>query len=113
MVIGYIIQCWNSYCICIISHQTTGFSKSYNNPKGQLIGVDPAKTAMAIAYSDSYNNIIQPFWALPALGIAKLGQDILWVHFNRLITTGIIIGVGYYSYRILVYKFIIITYYLL
>lgn len=47
-------------------------------PAGLEIGVDPAKTAMCIAYGDSWTNMIQPFWALPALGLAKLGaRDIM------------------------------------
>ncbi|NLJ58599.1 MAG: short-chain fatty acid transporter, partial [Tissierellia bacterium] len=36
-------------------------------PAGDAIGVDPAITAMAIAWGDSWTNMIQPFWALPAL----------------------------------------------
>lgn len=64
-------------------------------PAGALIGVDPAKTAMAIAYGDSWTNMIQPFWALPALGIAKLGaRDIMGYTLIVLVVTGIVIGVG-------------------
>ena len=64
-------------------------------PAGQLIGVDPAKTAMAIAYGDSWTNMIQPFWALPALGIAKLGaRDIMGYTLIVLVVSGIVIGVG-------------------
>jgi short-chain fatty acids transporter len=32
-------------------------------------GVDPARLVMAVAYGDSWTNMIQPFWALPALAI--------------------------------------------
>ena len=33
---------------------------------------------MAIAWGDQWTNMIQPFWALPALGIAKLSaRDIM------------------------------------
>ena len=42
-------------------------------PAGAELGVDAAKTAMAIAWGDAWTNMIQPFWALPALGIAGLG----------------------------------------
>ena len=64
-------------------------------PAGALIGVDPAKTAMTIAYGDSWTNMIQPFWALPALGIAKLGaRDIMGYTLIVLVVTGIVIGVG-------------------
>lgn len=36
------------------------------------LGVDHARTAMALAWGDAWTNMIQPFWALPALAIAGL-----------------------------------------
>lgn len=39
---------------------------------GMQIGVDNAKTAMAVAWGDAWTNMIQPFWALPLLAIAGL-----------------------------------------
>ena len=80
-----------------IAYLSTEFIKKYliNYLIYLLIGVDPAKTAMAIAYSDSCTNMIQPFWALPALEIAKLGaRDIMGYTLIILITTGIIISLG-------------------
>ena len=80
-----------------IAYLSTEFIKKYliNYLIYLLIGVDPAKTAMAIAYGDSWTNMIQPFWALPALGIAKLGaRDIMDYTLIILITTGIIISLG-------------------
>jgi short-chain fatty acids transporter len=32
-------------------------------------GVNPARLVMAVAYGDAWTNMIQPFWALPALAI--------------------------------------------
>ena len=64
-------------------------------PAGLEIGVDPAKTAMCIAYGDSWTNMIQPFWALPALGLAKLGaRDIMGYTLIVLIVSGLVIGAG-------------------
>ncbi len=64
-------------------------------PAGAVLGVDPAKTAMAIAYGDSWTNMIQPFWALPALGIAKLGaRDIMGYTVIVLIASGIMMAIG-------------------
>ena len=64
-------------------------------PAGAEIGVDPAKTAMCIAYGDSWTNMIQPFWALPALGLAKLGaRDIMGYTLIVLIVSGLVIGAG-------------------
>lgn len=45
-------------------------------PAGAELGVDAAKTAMAVVWGDAWTNyMIQPFWALPALGIAGLGAS--------------------------------------
>jgi len=61
-------------------------------PAGLELGVPAAKTAMAIAWGDAWTNMIQPFWALPALGIAKLGaRDIMGYCLIDLIYSGIII----------------------
>lgn len=42
-------------------------------PAGIALGVDPSVVSMAIAWGDAWTNMIQPFWALPALAIAGLG----------------------------------------
>jgi len=45
---------------------------------GQTLGVAPGVTVMAFAYGDAVTNLIQPFWALPLLGIMGLrARDIL------------------------------------
>ncbi|MBC6695738.1 short-chain fatty acid transporter [Terrisporobacter mayombei] len=64
-------------------------------PAGAALGVDPAKTAMAIAWGDAWTNMIQPFWALPALGIAGLGaKDIMGFCIVDLLYSGVIIAMG-------------------
>ncbi|PAB58450.1 TIGR00366 family protein [Anaeromicrobium sediminis] len=64
-------------------------------PAGAALGVDTAKTAMAIAWGDAWTNMIQPFWALPALGIAGLGaRDIMGFCIIDLLYTGVIIAAG-------------------
>ena len=65
-------------------------------PAGNALGVSPAVSAMAIAWGDAWTNMLQPFWALPALGIAGLGaRDIMGFCAIVLIVTGIIIGCGF------------------
>ena len=65
-------------------------------PAGNSLGVSPAVSAMAIAWGDAWTNMLQPFWALPALGIAGLGaRDIMGYCAIVLIVTGIIIGCGF------------------
>ena len=60
------------------------------------IGADYAKTAMAIAWGDAWTNMIQPFWALPALAIAGLkAKDIMGFCLVILFFTGIIISIGF------------------
>ena len=64
-------------------------------PASVSLGVDTAKTAMAIAWGDAWTNMIQPFWALPVLGIAKLGaKNIMGYCLVVLLYSGIIIGLG-------------------
>jgi short-chain fatty acids transporter len=64
-------------------------------PAGATLGVDAAKTAMSIAWGDAWTNMIQPFWALPVLGIAKLGaKNIMGYCLIVLLYTGVIIGLG-------------------
>lgn len=64
-------------------------------PAGAELGVPAAKTAMAIAWGDAWTNMIQPFWALPALGIAGLGaRDIMGFCLVTMLYTGIIISLG-------------------
>ena len=66
-----------------------------NIPAGLALGVDPAKVAMSISYGDQWTNMIQPFWALPLLGIAQLGvRDIMGYCCMTLIWSGIIMGAG-------------------
>ncbi|MGO1712072.1 MAG: TIGR00366 family protein [Senegalia sp. (in: firmicutes)] len=64
-------------------------------PASAELGVSAAKTGMSIAWGDAWTNLIQPFWALPALGIAGLGaRDIMGYCIVDLIYTGIIISLG-------------------
>lgn len=61
-------------------------------PAGQALGVAPAVTAMSIAWGDAWTNMVQPFWALPALGIAGLGaRDIMGYCVVDLLVSGLII----------------------
>lgn len=65
-------------------------------PAGAQLGVDPAVTGMAIAWGDAWTNLIQPFWAIPALAIAKLNaKDIMGFCLINLIVTGVIICAGF------------------
>ena len=62
---------------------------------GANLGVDPGLTGMAIAWGDAWTNLIQPFWALPALAIARLdAKDIMGYCLIDLLVTGVIICAG-------------------
>lgn len=64
-------------------------------PAGEILGVDPARTAMTIAWGESWTNMIQPFWALPALGIAGLSaKDIMGFCVVVLLYSGVIMAIG-------------------
>jgi short-chain fatty acids transporter len=62
---------------------------------GDSLGVEPAKTVMAISYGDAWTNLIQPFWALPTLAVAKLkARDIMGYLVVALIVSFIITTFG-------------------
>ncbi|WP_301099419.1 TIGR00366 family protein [Otariodibacter sp.] len=66
-------------------------------PAAQALGADLGKSAMAIAYGEQWMNMAQPFWALPALGIAGLGvRDIMGYCMTVLIFTTPIFVIGLY-----------------
>ncbi len=65
-------------------------------PAGQALGVSPALTGMGIAWGDAWTNMIQPFWALPALGIAGLSaRDIMGYCLITLFFSGIVVCGGF------------------
>lgn len=62
---------------------------------GADLGVDPGLTGIAIAWGDAWTNLIQPFWAIPALAIAKLdAKDIMGFCLIDLLVTGVVICSG-------------------
>ena len=64
-------------------------------PAGAALGVADGLTGTAIAWGDAWTNLIQPFWALPALAIAKLSaRDIMGYCLVDLLITGVIICGG-------------------
>ncbi|HEX6923134.1 MAG TPA: TIGR00366 family protein [Bacillales bacterium] len=57
------------------------------------LGMDPAKAAMSVAWGDQWTNMIQPFWALPILGMAGLkAKDIMGYTVMILIWAGLVLG---------------------
>ena len=64
-------------------------------PAAEALGVDAARASMAGAWGDSWTNMVQPFWALPILGIAGLrAKDIMGFCTLHLVLSGIIISIG-------------------
>ncbi len=59
------------------------------------------RSAMAIAWGDQWTNMIQPFWALPALGVAGLkARNIMGYLIVVLIFTGIVACLGFLAWGI-------------
>jgi len=58
----------------------------------KMMGIDPIRSAMMVAWGDQWTNMIQPFWALPLLGLAGLSaRDIMGYTTMALIWSGIIL----------------------
>lgn len=61
-------------------------------PAAQALHADIPRVAMAVAWGDAWTNLLQPFWALPALAIAGLRtRDIMGFCFIQLVITGVFI----------------------
>lgn len=52
-------------------------------------GIHPGRLVMAVAYGDEWTNMIQPFWALPLLGITGVkARDIVGYTFVAMLAAG-------------------------
>lgn len=58
------------------------------------LGVSLSKSIMAIAYGDQLTNMLQPFWALPLLGITKLNVKEIIPYCLFLMVIGAVIFAG-------------------
>lgn len=64
-------------------------------PAAQSLGVPLNHAAMAVAFGDAWTNMVQPFWALPLLGIAQLGiKDIMGYCTVALLWSGLVLCLG-------------------
>ena len=61
------------------------------------MGMSLEKGIMAMAYGDQWTNMLQPFWALPLLGITGLrARDILPYTLAALLVSGVVFAIGLY-----------------
>lgn len=64
-------------------------------PAAKELGADYANVAMAIAWGDAWTNMIQPFWALPLLAVAKLNiRDIMGYTTVILLFSGVVTSIA-------------------
>ncbi len=57
----------------------------------QQMSVNPAIVVMGVSYGDQWTNMIQPFWALPMLAIAKLRiRDVMGFTTVTLLVSGVV-----------------------
>ena len=70
-------------------------------PAAAEMGVSASRCAMGIAWGDCWTNLIQPFWALPALAIAGLkARDIMGYLVVLTVVVGIIVCLGFVVWAI-------------
>jgi short-chain fatty acids transporter len=61
------------------------------------LGASPSKIAMALAWGDAWTNMIQPFWALPLLGLAGIklrdimGYCLIFTFWSALVIGGVLL----------------------
>ncbi|MBL4566546.1 MAG: short-chain fatty acid transporter [Porticoccus sp.] len=64
-------------------------------PAAQSLGIPLNHAAMAVAFGDAWTNMIQPLWALPLLGIARLSiKDIMGYCTVALLWSGLVYSLG-------------------
>jgi len=68
---------------------------------GRELGLPAARVSMAYAYGDMATNLVQPFWAIPLLGVARLEfrdifgyETIFFVAYLLLIGTALFAGIA-------------------
>jgi len=60
----------------------------------RLMNIDMVKSAMMVAWGDQWTNMIQPFWALPLLGLAGLSaKDIMGYTTMVLLWVGLVLSI--------------------
>ena len=68
-------------------------------PAATEMGIEYGRAAMAIAWGDQWTNMIQPFWALPALGIAGLSaRNVMGYLVVVLLFTGVVACLGFVAW---------------
>ena len=71
-------------------------------PAARAQGISDGLMAMAVAWGDQWTNMIQPFWALPALGIAGLSaRDVMGYLVVILLFTGVLACGGFLVWGLL------------
>jgi short-chain fatty acids transporter len=59
----------------------------------KMMNIDAVKSAMMVAWGDQWTNMIQPFWALPLLGLAGLSaKDIMGYTTMTLLWAGLVLS---------------------
>jgi short-chain fatty acids transporter len=58
------------------------------------LGVSIPKTIMALSYGDQWTNMLQPFWALPLLGITKIKLDVIFPYCFALFALSGVVFIG-------------------
>lgn len=67
------------------------------------LGADPAQTIMAFTWGDGWTNQIQPFWALPLLGVAGLsardimGYLLIWLLISGMAIAGTFVALSVFG----------------
>jgi short-chain fatty acids transporter len=68
-------------------------------PAATEMAIEYGRSAMAIAWGDQWTNMIQPFWALPALGVAGLkARNIMGYLIVITIFTGVVACLGFLAW---------------
>jgi len=66
-------------------------------PAAAQLNVPLAEAAMAVAWGDAWTNLIQPFWTIPLLAVARLSlRDVMGYLIIAMLASGTVISVALY-----------------
>lgn len=93
----YMLQFWSAGIINMFIPSGGGqwaAQGSFTIEAAKMMGSEPVRAAMVVAWGDQWTNMIQPFWALPLLGLAGLSvRDIMGYTTVTLLYSGFVLTI--------------------
>ena len=94
-----ILEKMGQAAVFVFNEDKKAFLLDPNSPTFEVAKAYYGRAAMGVAWGDQWTNMIQPFWALPALGVAGLSaKDIMGYLVTVLIFVAIVAILGFLAW---------------